>query len=139
MAYLNGNCTFLKPSLEIENTVIAERPTASKVLSYSNGDFEFYSDYNGLLAVYLWDSIPELPDGTEIKSVSFFMDGEWHTLESLSARYEVYENVNKKVRFNAEFARTEICRLYFEDANNDLNMAGVNGAVSEVDVTYYTD
>ncbi|MBR4859346.1 MAG: hypothetical protein IKU08_09220 [Clostridia bacterium] len=139
MAYLNGNCTFLKPSLEIENTVIAERPTATKVLSYGNGDYDCLNDYSGVLVFYLYESFPELPDGTEIKSLSFLMDGEWHTLESLSAKYEVYENVNKKVRFNADNAWTEISRLYFEDVNNELGMAAVNGVISEIEVTYYTD
>lgn len=139
MAYLNGNCTFLKPSLEIENTIIEgdERATATEFLSLTLGEIDFFAD-EGKVYICVWDELPNIPIGTEIKSVDVHFGNDILTAAQISELYDGYEWVDKKVRFVEYVGSITLYSLYL-GVTNELYKKFQAGVASGIDITYYTE
>lgn len=139
MAYLNGNCTFLKPSLELEVVEGAERPTQTKYLSVSASEIDFWPDPDsGKVYIYAWNELQDIPNGTEVKTVSIYVDNKLLTAADISEQYDGYEWIDKTVRF-VEYAGSIVLYALYLGAQNELFRRFVAGAATGIEITYYTE
>lgn len=137
MAYLNGKCTFLKPSLELEVVEGAERATATEYLSQRLGEIDFYTE-GGKVYIYAWDELPNIPIGTEIKSVDIHVGNDILTAAQISEQYGGYEWLDKKVRYTEDVGAITLYSLYL-GIPNELLTKIVSGVATGIDITYYTE